>query len=141
MVLWGGQDPTEFVRNFLKENSGLSKSRIKTIKINKKSYVRRYPYEFPDTDILYALTPLVWEPGRSWVEGIEEGISGFGYYLNFLRQKASSRSGYGLQNKTTIIRTGDFRTTPYLSKILDDFQGNIERAILKGPITVKGTRI
>ena len=67
---------------------------------------------------LFDSTPLPWASGRSWLKGIETGLSGLGRYLNI--DAENSRSGGGIQSQNK-IRSGAFKKTPYISKILNNF--------------------
>ena len=62
---------------------------------------------------------LAWEPGRSWVYALEEGVNNLGYYL--FVQRAASRSGKGIQSKYQ-VRTLQFHPIPYLTPILEQFK-------------------
>ncbi len=74
----------------------------------------------PSKEEIYRLTPLPWADGASWAEGMEKGISNLGSFLYTKKPSANSRSGRGLQlNKQ--LRGSSFRTTPYVSKIMDEF--------------------
>ena len=76
---------------------------------------------------IFENTPMPWAPGRSWVEGIERGISGVGKYLKIdSRKGVASRSGAGLQVKNGPM-SGSFRNTKYLSQILNDLRSSIVR--------------
>ena len=78
----------------------------------------------PPEGALSAATPLPWEPGKSWVRGIEEGISGFGHYMykKFLR----GRSKYGLQSKKK-VRNASFRPVPYFHSMIQRFAQKLRR--------------
>ena len=64
---------------------------------------------------LFSATPLPWATGRSWLQGIETGMSGLGRYLS--EESEASRSGGGIQSQG-IIRSGRFRNAKYISEIL-----------------------
>ncbi len=71
-------------------------------------------------------TKMDWEPGNSWVLGIERGISGLSSYLSGKFRNPPSRSLGGIQAKDeegdlVKIRGGSFKTTPYLSEIIQKF--------------------
>ena len=63
------------------------------------------------------LFALEWEPGRSWVYAIEDGISGLGYYIN----NKYGRSKEGVQIET-IINKSEFVPTDYLTPIFKKFK-------------------
>ena len=60
---------------------------------------------------------------ESWLAGIEQGHSGLQYYLRF---RGKGRSGGGIQVKG-VVRELDFKTTKYLSEMIDHFKGNIKK--------------
>ena len=62
---------------------------------------------------------MPWEPG-SWVQRIELGISGLGYYL-YQMGISKSRSGSAVQTEGK-IRSDTYRRTSYLSAMLKTFQ-------------------
>lgn len=75
------------------------------------------------------VTALPWEDGISWVEAIEEGISGFGFYLyDATRNFANSRSGPAIQIQKT-LREGSYNPRPYFSVIVDKFEKRLKRAL------------
>jgi hypothetical protein len=66
---------------------------------------------------------MPWAMGRSWVKGIEHGISGLGFYL---RKNSIGRSGGGVQIKSSRVRTGKFKNVSYISKIFKNFERNMD---------------
>jgi hypothetical protein len=72
-------------------------------------------------------TPLPWEGGRSWVRGIERGISGLGYYLSGrFKTPEPSQSGGGIQSEYK-VRAGAFTTVKYLSEILKNLKEKLKQ--------------
>ena len=62
---------------------------------------------------------MPFENGKSWVKGIEDGISGFGYYVyGLLFPKSRSKRGIQSQNK---VRNGSFKTVKYMSELYNNF--------------------
>jgi len=59
---------------------------------------------------------------ESWVEGVEKGYSGLGYYL---RYDNKGRSGGGIQVKSA-VRELNFKTTKYLSEMISNFKKDIK---------------
>ena len=102
--------PTEIVREMLKT------SKLKFIKI--KNEVVDFKVFYPSKKELFSATPLPWATGRSWLKGIESGMSGLGRYLS--TKSEASRSGGGIQSEG-IIRSGRFRNAKYISEILNNF--------------------
>lgn len=68
---------------------------------------------------------MPWEAGKSWVFGMENGISGFGQYLAGKFKSPPSRSGEGLQAKHN-IRSGSFTRTSYLTELFDKLVARIK---------------
>ena len=116
-----GMDPLAVIRRLLKK--ALT---IRAIPSNHKSMIMQFEVTLPSKEDLFNATPMPWQSGRSWAEGIERGISGLGNYIN--RTSFSSRSGEGVQTKNR-IRGGQFRNTKYLSAILVELQKNIYKFI------------
>lgn len=77
---------------------------------------------YPTAREIFSVTPLPWAEGRSWAEGIEKGIAGFGMYLN--KTYSNSKSGKGLQTDNK-IRSGKFENTSYISKLINDFERDL----------------
>ena len=82
-------------------------------------------------------TPMPWESGRSWVVGIERGISGFGSYMyKKTYGNEYSRSGPAFQVKKPPgydspqeIRAGSFRNVKYMSNLIIEFYKNLKRQV------------
>lgn len=112
-----GDNPTEIVRQALKELCSLNERPKTTISGNR--IIFNFSVRVPTLQELEAFTPMPWEPG-SWLTGIERGISGLGYYLFKLRGFPQSRSGTAVQIKRE-LRSGKFRNVSYVSEILQNF--------------------
>ena len=78
-----------------------------------------YPVSVPTQRELAPFAPMPWETGN-WVERIERGISGLGYYI-YQKFSEGSRSGSGKQSRNRIKTGVTYTRTTYLSKILNDF--------------------
>jgi hypothetical protein len=61
---------------------------------------------------------MPWEGGRSWVAGIERGISGFSNYM--YKKFVDGRSGQGLQSENR-IRGNSYRPTRYMTDLINRF--------------------
>src|SRR6266511_790257 len=119
--------PTEVVRKILKNDTRLIRKPQITKTTNTVSY--SYVAEMPSKDELAEKTPLPW-PGfteRSWLLGIEEGISGLNYYIYSLKLSfsASSRSGTGLQYKKQLSSGLRFKNISYISPVLNAFKSKV----------------
>lgn len=115
-------NPTQIVRDMLKNDT-----QIKKIGRGARYKADRVRYEFdvetPSKEEIENVTPLPWENGRSWVRGIEKGISGLGNYLySFTRiSSPENRSKHGSQREHS-VRASSFKTRLYLTKIFNEFK-------------------
>lgn len=77
----------------------------------------------PAPEDIWEVTPMPWAEGRSWAKGIENGISGVGWYL-FNRDKdiPQSRSGPAIQTKSKIVSKVRFKNVKYISDILSRYE-------------------
>ena len=112
-------EPIDVVRRMLK-SSDLVFVRIKKAVVDFKVL-------YPSKEELFDAPPLPWATGRSWLKGIESGLSGLGKYLNI--ESEASRSGGGIQAANS-VKSGRFKNTPYISKILNNFIKKIEKLSL-----------
>ena len=117
-----GMNPIEPVRAIL--NKALN---VRSIPSSHKSMMVKFIIELPSKEEVFAASPNPWAIGRSWAKGIEQGMSGFGEYLNTMSFK--SRSGEGIQAQKK-IRSGGFSNTKYLSDIINNLEKNI-RGMMK----------
>ena len=81
----------------------------------------------PEMKIINSVTPMPWESGRSWVRGIERGISGFGYYMS-TQNRRFSRSGTAIQSDSR-IRAGSYIPRKYMSEMIRNLDKNLRRLI------------
>ena len=119
-----GAKPTEEVRQILEEEIVLDrKPQSKTLPTGVQF---NFDVKIPTLKSIEQKTPLPWETGRSWVRGIERGISGLGYYLSGrFRSPEPSRSGGGIQSDNK-ARPGAFSTVKYLSQILNNIKEKLK---------------
>ena len=114
-----GTTPTLNVRRMLEtirlENAKMGKASRKKVSID-------IGVNMPSKGSFSAATPLPFGGGRSWLYGIEEGISGFGSYM--YKKWKTSRSGHGIQTQKK-IRSGGFKNTSYFSSMLLGFTKRI----------------
>ncbi len=59
--------------------------------------------------------------GGSWIKGVEQGISGFGFYM--LKRTNASRSGKAIQIDHK-IRSASFKRMEYITEIVNNFRRN-----------------
>jgi len=105
-----GDNPTDNIEGLL------NLSRIEYSRETKDGFLMKI--YIPSKEEIFAETPLKWATGRSWAEGIERGISGFGQYLN--TEAVKSDSGTGIQIETK-VRKGKYRNTQYISALLNKY--------------------
>lgn len=89
-----------------------------SIRRRKLKNIIQYTINHPSLDKIKTETPMPWENGRSWVAGIEKGISGFSNYM--YKKFIDGRSGQGLQSKNK-IRKNSYRPTRYMSDLINRF--------------------
>lgn len=116
-----GSNPTEIIKDILANDVRVDNR--PTIESVGKDLKISFPISGPTLNEIESSTPMPFEGGRSWVRGIEKGISGFSYYI-FKKYLKGSRSGTGLQTESE-IRTGSFKPTPYMSAILKRFYSKV----------------
>ena len=118
----GGSNPTQVVRDLISKirlirSSGKSK-------VNGPGAVFAFKVNAPNIDTFKKNTPMPWTIGRSWLIGIEAGISGFSNFIN--KALSSSRSGGGIQTDSK-IRDSSFKRTSYFQKIYSAFLNRLSR--------------
>lgn len=111
--------PTQVVRDLLRsiQTGKVRRTRSSAASVNVEINVN-----MPTKEDFVAATPFPFESGRSWLYGIETGISGFGSY--FFKKWKNSRSSTAFQNKKK-IRSGGFKNTSYFSSMLVAFTKRI----------------
>jgi hypothetical protein len=115
-----GDKPIEDLKNLIKENTFLDKRST----FNSKTFELKFNIFTPSFEEIKSVTPLPFENGKSWVKGIEDGISGFGYYVYGLLFPRS-RSKRGIQSKNK-VRNGTFKTVKYMSEMYSNFIRNLK---------------
>ena len=118
-----GHDPTETVREYLEKSANLRRN--SRFVRNQEGGAYLYQVNPPSMAEAEAVAPSPWE-GKSWLRGVERGISGLGYYL-YLKFKdlENSRSGKGLQ-VIPKVRDLAFKPVKYLSDIINNFNRKIK---------------
>jgi hypothetical protein len=111
--------PIENLKKIIKENTFLEKSPA----FDKKNFQLKFNVFTPSVEEIRSQTPLPFENGRSWVKGVEDGITGFGYYVYGLLFP-NSRSGRGIQSKNK-IRTTTYKPVKYISELYNNFIKNL----------------
>ena len=119
---YDGSHPVDDLEDFLEENITLE--RDPSINYNGNQIVYNFNVSMPTSRELREVTPLTWDESRSWLDEIENGVSGltrFIFYKYFSTD--SSRSKSGLQSKG---RGSDYvnyaRPISYLNDLLANFK-------------------
>jgi hypothetical protein len=115
-----GSSPTQVVERMLRGQVNLGK--VKKSRFQRKNVTVNVQLDVPSKEQFAVATPLPFESGRSWLYGIETGISGFGNYM--YKKWQTSRSGMGIETKKK-IRGGRFKNTSYFSSMLLAFTKRI----------------
>lgn len=102
------EEPVEKIKSIVKSNTFLKFKDFKSAAFNFSVFT-------PSPQEIYSQTPMPFENGRSWVKGIEKGISGFSNYLYGLIFP-QSRSGRAIQTENK-IRKANFKPTAYFSRL------------------------
>ena len=114
-----GTTPTLEVKRMLQS---IRLERAKKGKASRKGVAIDVKIDMPSKAQFSAATPLPFGGGRSWLYGIESGISGFGSYM--YKKWKTSRSSHGIQTQKK-IRSGGFKNTSYFSSMLLGFTKRI----------------
>ena len=120
-----GSDPT-----FIIERA------IQDIRVNKTPHIRQigrssryeisFTATFPTVKGLENVTPMPFERGRSWLAGIEKGISGLSYYIySKVKDIQASRSGKAIQSDSPYIVGLKYKPVGYISSILRNIRNRI----------------
>lgn len=120
-----GSQPTDQVKNILENEVKISKGEL--VLQNSKIKIK-YKINYPSENEISQKTPLPFENGRSWVTGMERGISGFGNYIYKVFSKGRSKMGLQSKNK---IRGASFRPRMYWSEIAKNFLDNVNNIKIK----------
>jgi hypothetical protein len=109
-------NPTEPIKEILK-TVNLNSKEEQIFKGDNLSF--EFQVTAPSIEEVESVGYLPFEPGQSWIKGIENGISGFGAYI-YGKMFPNSRSGRGLQSKKS-FRQGAFISVRYISEIMTKF--------------------
>jgi len=90
-------------------------------KAHAKRIIFKYKISTPSQEKIRAATPMPWE-GGSWVDGIENGMSNFSYYM--YKKFTEGRSGWGLQADHE-LRKAIFTPKDYTTGILETFKREV----------------
>lgn len=99
---------------------------IKLVKGSQNDGKRKVKYKLkvslPSNDDISSASPMPWE-GGSWVEGVENGMSNFSFYM--YKRFGDGRSGYGFQADHE-LRRAIFSPKAYITEILNNFRFNLK---------------
>jgi len=109
-----GLDPVEPVKKLINKIRLITRSYVKQ---EKNGMLISFNVLSPKLSDFENASPMPWASGRSWMSGIEKGISGLGYFLS---KSGSGRSEGGEQIKNQ-IRQLSFKRVSYFSKMYSDF--------------------
>lgn len=112
-----GSNPISPVKNLLALTKVLKKTRTRVVGNKITTF---FNVTVPSEDQIKSVSKMPWEGGRSWVYGIERGISSFSHYM--FKNYSLSRSTKGFQSKRK-VRSGQFKPLygGYITKILKNF--------------------
>jgi hypothetical protein len=110
---YNGDEPIANLRDYLEYNIDLRQ----TVRRGNNWYFR---VGCPSDSNIEEVTPMNFEKGNSWVDGIEHGISNLSYYIN--THWAKGRSEEGIQVKGEYRPDAIFETTEYLPTMLKEFR-------------------
>jgi len=118
-----GYNPVRPVRTILQSSMFITSVRERVLSSSANALVA-VNVSLPTLKRIQEATPMPWEPGKSWLMGIEDGISGFGYYM--YKKFERGRSKFGLQSKHK-VRNSSFRAVPYFASMYDKFITKLTR--------------
>lgn len=121
-----GSNPVGYLKSFFLKKSGITD--VKLQNAGKGRFLVKT--QIPTLEEIHSdpQNHIPWQPGRSWLDGIENGISGFGWYLS---KNGKGRSGGGVQvSRKKPLRRGNFKPTKYFSVMYNKFLKRILRGSL-----------
>lgn len=115
-----GSNPTEEVREIIKNDIKVGRGINLKQKGNGLEFIT--PLIIPSESEIESRTPLPFEETKSWLFGIEDGISGLG---SFIAKIGKGRSLGGVQSPRE-IRTSDFKPVSYFRSMLNKFKRKLK---------------
>ena len=117
-----GEKPIEYLKSFFLKKSGVTKVTLQSA--TRGRFIVNT--NIPSKEEIFERTSLHWDVGRSWLDGIEKGLSGLGQYKFGLDRLESyrSRSKTGLQLKPTSevkLRSGKFKRMSYFTELYNRY--------------------
>lgn len=114
-----GDKPTDTVRDIIND---IKLDRRTDTKISGNNIQYSIGLKAPNIDTIEEKTPIPWEPTRSWLYGIERGISGLSYFIS----KLAGRSGGGIQTESQ-VRQAKFNNISYWSEMYNKFLNSLNK--------------
>ncbi len=111
-----GAKPTTVIKDYLEKSTQLKSQLV--FKRGEDGGTYHLKFTAPSATELEEATPSPWD-AKSWVRGIERGISGLGYYI-YGTFSEKSRSGSALQAETKLRNFG-YKPVKYMSNIINNF--------------------
>lgn len=116
-----GSDPTGPIYDILKEKISVS-----CVRRGDQGKFIAFIRNAPTKEAILNATPFDWLQGRSWVDGIEHGVSGLGQYIynedGFKGANLRSTTGIQIKGKAG---AGKLQNTSYISALINDFKKRI----------------
>jgi len=112
------KEPIKVLKSLFMKKTGVTKVKLQSA--SKGRFIVQT--NIPSREEVFEKTPIPWEKGRSWLDGIEKGISGLGKYRFGIPEAEvlKSRSRVALQGKKK-LRSGNFRPTSYFTELYNRF--------------------
>jgi len=114
--------PISIVREYMQRKPRVYKKA--GVRIGAHSVDYTFRMAIPTVSEIEVLAQTPWG-GRSWVSGIEKGISGLGYYMYNAQGIGASRSSTGVQLENR-LRSMTYRPVKYMTDILKKFRKRVE---------------
>lgn len=109
-----GSNPTEIVKKLIKKIRLINKSYKRS---KSDGSVLSFNVSIPSVSEFEKNTPMPWASGRSWLIGIERGISGLGF---FVFKKGFGRSEGGIESENK-IRQNKYTPVSYFTRMYNNF--------------------
>lgn len=120
-----GDNPTREVRNVLEDDVRLATGVRRESDSSKARF--RFSLRIPNQRI-NEVAKLPWQAGKSWVNAVQQGLSGFNHYLWKKFIGAKSRSFYGIQTDGTVKnREESSKPVEYINQIFDRMVERLKR--------------
>lgn len=119
-----GENPTKVVSDAIKKIRLISGSPTKG-RPSGNLAVSQWKVDTSSLQSLPSQTRMPWESGRSWLSAVEQGVSGFSYYLYGIFSRNFSRSGRAIQGKSQ-VRSVSFKRVEYFASMYSRFLNKLK---------------